>query len=69
LAPYPDLAFDAGGIGRRSRLFRLPDENPYRRLKLSRRIPLKAAGDNALYRRLTQEGGHLAWSSPIYVFH
>ena len=64
-----DRVFDAGGIGRRIRVFRLPDENPCRRLQLSRRIPLKAAGDNALYVCLTQEDGHLAWSSPIYVFH
>lgn len=63
-----DLRFEAGGIGRRIRVFRLPDENPHRRLRLSPRIPLKAAGDNALYVCLTQEDGHLAWSSPIYIF-
>jgi hypothetical protein len=63
-----DLVFEAGGIGRRIRVFRLPDENPHRRLHLSRRIPLKRSGDNALYVCLTQEDGHLTWSSPIYVF-
>lgn len=63
-----DRVFAAGGIGRAIRVFRLPDDNPHRRLKLTRRIPLKAAGDNALYVRLTQEDGHLIWSSPIYVF-
>ena len=63
-----DLAFEAGGIGRRIRVFRLPDENPHRRLLLSRRIPLKKPGDNALHVCLTQEDGHLVWSSPIYVF-
>ena len=26
-----DLAFEAGGIGRRIRVFRLPDDNPHRR--------------------------------------
>ncbi len=62
-----DVAFEAGGIGRRIRVFRLPDENPHRRLQLSRRIRLKTTGDNALYVCLTQEDGHLAWSSPIYV--
>ena len=39
-----DLAFEAGGIGRRIRVSRLPDENPHRRLHLSRRITLKAIG-------------------------
>ena len=63
-----DLVFDAGGISRRIRVFRLPDENPHRRVHLTRRIPLKWLGDNAVYVCLTQEDGHLAWSSPIYVF-
>ena len=63
-----DLVFEAGGIRRRVRMFRLPEENPHRRLHLSRQIPLKTSGDNALYVCLTQEDGHLVWSSPIYVF-
>ncbi|MFO1160679.1 MAG: DUF3604 domain-containing protein [Reyranellaceae bacterium] len=63
-----DLVFDAGGIRRRIRIFRLPDENGQRHVSLSRRIALDAAGDNALYVCLTQEDGHLIWSSPIYVF-
>jgi hypothetical protein len=63
-----DLVFEAGGIRRRIRVFRLPDENPHRHLHLSRHIPLKRSGDNAMYVCLTQEDGHLAWSSPIYVF-
>jgi hypothetical protein len=63
-----DRAFEAGGIERRIRVFRLPDENPHRRLRLTRCIPLRTRGDNALYVCLTQEDGHLIWSSPIYVF-
>ena len=64
-----DLVFEAGGLHRRIRVFRLPNENPHRRLHLSRRIPLKRPGDNAVYICLPREDGHLAWSSPIYVFH
>jgi len=63
-----DLVFEAGGIRRRIRIFRLPDENPHRTARLSRRITLKGTGDTALYVCLTQEDGHLIWSSPIYVF-
>ncbi len=63
-----DIVFEAGGIGRRIRVFRLSDENPCRRAQLSRRISLRAVGDNALHVCLTQEDGHLAWSSPIYIF-
>jgi len=63
-----DRVFEAGGIGRRVRVFRLPDENAHRRLNLTCRIRLKNAGDNALYVCVTQEDGHLIWSSPIYIF-
>lgn len=62
-----DLVFDAGGIRRRLRVFRLPDENPHRKLQVSRRIRLTPGKDNALYVCITQEDGHLIWSSPIYV--
>ena len=60
--------FEAGGIKRRMRVFRLPEDNPHRSLKLERRIRLKDTGDNALYVCLTQEDGNLVWSSPIYIF-
>jgi hypothetical protein len=63
-----DLVFEAGGIARRIRVFRLPDENPHRCVTLERRIPLAGDRDNALYVCLTQEDGHLVWSSPIYIF-
>jgi len=57
-----------GGIRRRMRLYRLPDENPAARMQLRRRIRLQDVRDNALYVCVTQEDGHLIWSSPIYVF-
>jgi hypothetical protein len=63
-----DRVFEAGGIARRIRVFRLPDENPHRQVSLKRRIPLADDRDNALYVCLTQEDGHLVWSSPIYIF-
>ena len=63
-----DTVFEAGGIQRRIRVFRMPDDNPHTQFTLTRRIPLKSTGDNALYVRVTQEDGHLIWSSPIYIF-
>ncbi|MEK7231018.1 MAG: DUF3604 domain-containing protein, partial [Pseudomonadota bacterium] len=63
-----DRIFSSGGIKRRIRVFRLPDANPHRRARLERRITLSDAGDNALYACITQEDGHLIWSSPIYLF-
>ena len=63
-----DLVFDAGGITRRIRVFRLPDESLHRSITVDRRLPIKGDGDNAYYICTTQEDGYLGWSSPIYVF-
>jgi hypothetical protein len=63
-----DLVFETGGgIKRRLRVFRLPDDNPTRAVKFERRISLTDRHDNALYVCVTQEDGHLVWSSPIYL--
>jgi predicted DNA-binding protein len=56
-----------GGIKRQIRVFRLPDENRQRRLKLERRLKPTRGRDDAYYVCITQEDGHLIWSSPIYV--
>jgi len=65
---YDEMIFANGGIDRRIRVFRLPDENPHKVVKLERRMKLSEARDNAFYVRITQEDGHFIWSSPIYVF-
>jgi hypothetical protein len=36
-------------------------------MQLTRSVALRPGVDNPLYVRLTQEDGHQAWSSPIYV--
>jgi hypothetical protein len=56
-----------GGIRRRMRIFRLPDTNPTHAMRLERRVTLDTTADNALYVCITQEDGHLIWSSPIYL--
>ena len=63
-----ELIFANGGIDRRMRIFRLPDENPHYTATLERRVRLADDRDNALYARVTFEDGHFAWSSPIYIF-
>ncbi len=63
-----DMVFEAGGIKRQIRVFRLPEDNPHREVNLKRRVTLHADGDNALYVCLTQEDGHMALSSPTYIF-
>jgi hypothetical protein len=62
-----DLIYDAGKLGRRVRVFRLPDVNPYRACRFKKTIQLRAGQDNPLYVAVTQEDGHRAWSSPIWV--
>ena len=63
-----EMIFENGGIERRIRVFRLPDNNPYNALRIERRISLRDDHDNALYVRVTHEDGHYSWSSPIYLF-
>ena len=63
-----DIVHDAGGIRRRIRVFRMPDDNPHTAVTIERRISLKKGGDNALYVNIVCEDGHQIWSSPIYVF-
>jgi hypothetical protein len=64
---FEDRVFEAGGLGRRIRAFRLPNANPHRAVRLSRRLPLCQGADNALYIRATLEDGNVLWSSPIYL--
>ena len=63
-----EVIFANGGIDRRIRIFRLPDDNPHRSVTVERRIKLSDDKDNALYVRITFEDGHFAWSSPVYIF-
>jgi len=62
-----DSTFANGGIKRQIRIFRLPDENTQRTVRLDRKVTLVDDSDNALYVCIAQEDGHLVWSSPIYV--
>jgi len=64
-----DLIFDAGGIGRRIRVFRMPDDNHHKSVHIERRLTLSKSRDNPLYICLTQEDGHYVWSSPIYLIN
>ncbi len=64
---YHDTVFEAGGLERRVRLFRLPDDNPHKAFTIERQIPLRRGRDNPLYVCVTTEDGHQAWSSPIYL--
>jgi hypothetical protein len=64
---FEDQIVDLGGLGRRLRIFRLPDTNATWRIAHTHTYALDPDRDNPLYVRVTQEDGHQAWSSPIYI--
>jgi len=58
-------AWECGGLEKRIQINRLRQDAP-RALRRTVPVPLQE-GENPLYVRITQEDGHMAWSSPIYV--
>lgn len=63
-----DTVIDCGGLERKIRIFRLPDDNPHRELTHSLTVDLAPKGDNPLWVCVTTEDGFQAWSSPIFLF-
>lgn len=63
-----DMIFEAGGLDRQIRLYRLSQHMSKRELSVRRSIRLRKDRDTRLFVRVTQEDGHRAWSSPIYLF-
>lgn len=63
------VTMDAGGLERKIRVYRLPDDNPARELNTSVSVPLRAKGDNPLWVSVYTEDGFQAWSSPIFVYN
>jgi hypothetical protein len=63
-----DHVFSAGGLERAVKLSRLPETMTATHMRAHRQIPLRHVGDTRLFVRVTQEDGHRAWSSPIYLF-
>jgi hypothetical protein len=64
-----EATLEAGGLERRIRVFRLPNENLPRRFETEIQVPLRTEGDNPLWVCLTLEDGSQAWSSPIYLIN
>jgi hypothetical protein len=61
------ILWDCGGLRKEISIFRLPDQPPSSEFKLQLPLTELHRGDNPIYIRMTQEDGHMAWSSPIYV--
>ncbi len=63
-----DVVFEAGGLDRKIRVFRLPEVNTCRELLVTEKLRLKPQGDNPIWVRVTTEDGFNAWSSPIFLY-
>ena len=63
-----DVVMEAGGLERRIRLFRLPEDNPHREINERVAVPLRPVGDNQIWVSVYTEDGFQAWSSPIFVY-
>ena len=63
-----DHVFQAGGLERKLKVFRMPQTNRVYELRDTVTVPLKPKGDNPLWVRVTTDDGHNAWSSPIYIY-
>ncbi len=63
-----DLVLDAGGLDRKIRIFRLPEELDQCSFTETIPIELNDIGDNPIWIRVTTVDGFNAWSSPMYLF-
>ena len=63
-----EVVLDGGGLDRKIRIFRLPQNNDCRELRAAVEVDLKATGDNPIWVRVTTEDGFNAWSSPIFIY-
>jgi hypothetical protein len=58
------IVWDCGGLQKEIRVYRLPDRQ--RTCEVSFTLPLTGT-HQAIYIRMTQEDGHMAWTSPVYL--
>jgi hypothetical protein len=56
-----------GGVGKRIEIYRLPDRQPPREFSFTLPLTGLGEGDHTIYVRMTQEDGHMAWTSPVYL--
>ncbi len=60
--------YAAGGVGKALKIYRLPETMTTTKVSHTQFVKLNETGDTKLYVCITQEDGHQAWSSPIYLF-
>ena len=62
------VVLDAGGLDRKVTVTRLPETLTNCSCELDRGVDLHADGDTPIWVRIATQDGHLAWSSPMYLF-
>jgi hypothetical protein len=60
-------AWECGGLRKRIEISRLPDEPPSHSFSFSLPLTGLRRGDNPIFIRVTQEDGHMAWTSPVFL--
>lgn len=63
-----DAVLDAGGLARKLRVFRLPNDRLGRSVSVDRRIAINEDRDTPVWIAVTTEDGYQAWTSPVYLF-
>lgn len=61
------VTFDAGGLGRKLSVYRLPESDWSRHVTLDHSAMFSGGADLPVYIRVTQADGNQAWTSPIYL--
>jgi hypothetical protein len=61
------LQWDCGGLRANIKVCRLPDEQLIHEFSFSLDLETLHKRDNPIYIRVTQEDGHMAWTSPVYL--
>lgn len=58
--------WDCGGLQKKIEIYRLPDYQKSSEFSFSVPLTRLHSGDNPIYIKVTQEDGHMAWTSPVY---
>jgi uncharacterized protein DUF3604 len=61
------VVLDGGGLGRQVSIYRLPESDFSRHIRLDHVTTFAGGADLPVYLRVTQADGHQAWTSPIYL--
>lgn len=60
-------AWEYGGLRKRATVYRLPSRQAPRSFTFRSPIRRRRQGPDAIYIRVEQEDGHVAWTSPVYL--